>query len=82
MENVVSLRENIQQLCKNFGDTNFGDVMVVGGGISAAWELISGPLDRGLKAGGAPDLEVVNSPDTETSALLGAARYVQPMAAA
>jgi len=34
MENVVSLRENIQQLCRSFGDTNFGDVMVVGGGIS------------------------------------------------
>ena len=34
MENVVSLRENIQQLCGSFGNTNFGDVMVVGGGIS------------------------------------------------
>jgi heterodisulfide reductase subunit A2 len=34
VENVVSLKENIDQLCKNFGDQNFGDVMVVGGGIS------------------------------------------------
>jgi heterodisulfide reductase subunit A2 len=33
-ENVIALRENIQQLCKNFGESNFGDVMVVGGGIS------------------------------------------------
>jgi heterodisulfide reductase subunit A2 len=34
VENVISLKENIQQLCNNFGDSNFGDVMVVGGGIS------------------------------------------------
>jgi heterodisulfide reductase subunit A len=34
VENVVSIRENIQQLRKNLGDNNFGDVMVVGGGIS------------------------------------------------
>jgi heterodisulfide reductase subunit A2 len=34
VENVLLLKENIQQLCKNFGDRNFGDVMVVGGGIS------------------------------------------------
>ena len=34
MENVVSIRDNIQQLRKNLGDNNFGDVMVVGGGIS------------------------------------------------
>jgi heterodisulfide reductase subunit A2 len=34
MENVISLKENIQQLCNNFGESNFGDVMVVGGGIS------------------------------------------------
>ncbi len=27
-------KEQIEQLCKNFADTNFGDVMVVGGGIS------------------------------------------------
>jgi heterodisulfide reductase subunit A len=26
--------EHIEQLCKSFPDSNFGDVMVVGGGIS------------------------------------------------
>jgi len=34
VEKVVSIRENIEQLRKNLGDNNFGDVMVVGGGIS------------------------------------------------
>ena len=34
MEKEPLLQENIQQLCKSFGDSNFGDVMVVGGGIS------------------------------------------------
>ena len=34
MENVIQLKENIQQLCKDLGENNFGDVMVVGGGIS------------------------------------------------
>ena len=34
MENVISLRENIQQMCKGVVDNNFGDVLVVGGGIS------------------------------------------------
>ncbi len=27
-------KEQIEQLCKNFADSDFGDVMVVGGGIS------------------------------------------------
>ena len=27
-------REQIERLCKNLADSNFGDVMVVGGGIS------------------------------------------------
>ena len=27
-------KEKIEQLCKSFADSNFGDVMVVGGGIS------------------------------------------------
>jgi len=27
-------KEQIEQLCKSFADSNFGDVMVVGGGIS------------------------------------------------
>ncbi len=34
MEKELLLKEKIQQLCKNRGDSNFGDVMVVGGGIS------------------------------------------------
>ena len=34
MEKEVLLEEKIQQLCKSLGDSNFGDVMVVGGGIS------------------------------------------------
>ncbi|OPY69037.1 MAG: ribulose-1,5-biphosphate synthetase [Syntrophorhabdus sp. PtaU1.Bin002] len=34
MENVLPITENIQQLCNNLGENNFGDVMVVGGGIS------------------------------------------------
>ena len=34
MENVIQLKDNIQQLCKDLGENNFGDVMVVGGGIS------------------------------------------------
>jgi len=34
VENVTLLRDDIQQLRKSLGDGNFGDVMVVGGGIS------------------------------------------------
>ena len=34
MEKEVLLKEKIQQLSKSFGDNHFGDVMVVGGGIS------------------------------------------------
>ena len=34
MENEPMREENIQQLRKSFADRNFGDVMVVGGGIS------------------------------------------------
>jgi heterodisulfide reductase subunit A len=30
----LSLEEKIQKLSQSFGDTTFGDVMVVGGGIS------------------------------------------------
>jgi len=43
VDNVIELKENIQQLCKNLGDGNFGDVMVVGGGISG----IQAALDLG-----------------------------------
>ena len=34
MENVIDLKDNIQQIGKQLADANFGDVMVVGGGIS------------------------------------------------
>ncbi len=34
MENVLPLKEDMQQLCKDLAESNFGDVMVVGGGIS------------------------------------------------
>ncbi len=34
MEKELLIKEKIQQLCKSLGDSNFGDVMVVGGGIS------------------------------------------------
>jgi heterodisulfide reductase subunit A len=34
VEKELVLNEKIQQLCKNFGESNFGDVMVLGGGIS------------------------------------------------
>ena len=34
MEKQLSLKEKIQKLRKTAGDKNFGDVMVVGGGIS------------------------------------------------
>ena len=34
MENEVLPMEKIQRLSESFGDTNFGDVMIVGGGVS------------------------------------------------
>ena len=34
MENEVLPKEIIQQFSANLGDSNFGDVMVVGGGVS------------------------------------------------
>jgi len=34
VEKELLLKEEIQQLCNNVGASNFGDVMVVGGGIS------------------------------------------------
>jgi len=43
MENVIVLRENMQRLPRSLGDNNFGDVMVVGGGISG----IQASLDLG-----------------------------------
>jgi heterodisulfide reductase subunit A-like polyferredoxin len=44
MDNVIEFKNNgIQQLCKSFGYKDFGDVMVVGGGISG----IQAALDLG-----------------------------------
>jgi heterodisulfide reductase subunit A len=34
VEKELLLKESIQQLCKSFAGSHFGDVMVVGGGIS------------------------------------------------
>ena len=34
MEKEPLIEEQVQELCKSFVDSNFGDVMVVGGGIS------------------------------------------------
>jgi heterodisulfide reductase subunit A len=34
VEKELLLKEKIQQFCRAHGDRNFGDVMVVGGGIS------------------------------------------------
>ena len=34
MENEILIEEKVQQLCQGFVDKKFGDVMVVGGGIS------------------------------------------------
>lgn len=34
MEQELLLKEQVQQLCDSVGRNNFGDVMVVGGGIS------------------------------------------------
>jgi heterodisulfide reductase subunit A2 len=43
MDNVIDLKENIQQICKSLGANNFGDIMIVGGGISG----IQAALDLG-----------------------------------
>jgi heterodisulfide reductase subunit A len=34
VENGIAIEEKVQQLCQGLIDKNFGDVMVVGGGIS------------------------------------------------
>ena len=34
MEKEPLIEEQVQELCQSFADSNFGDVMVVGGGIS------------------------------------------------
>jgi glucokinase len=47
------------------------EVVVLGGSISAAWDLIAGPLHEGLAATG--DLPVVVTADGERAALIGSA---------
>jgi glucokinase len=64
------LGEALAPWLRRFGAT----VLVVGGGMTGAWEAIGGPLQEGL--GDGPSLVV--SADTETSALLGAARHAAP----
>jgi heterodisulfide reductase subunit A len=34
VEKELVEKEQIEQLCRSFADSNFGDVMVVGGGVS------------------------------------------------
>ena len=48
------------------------EVLVVGGGISASWTLIYGPMRAGL-GGAADDVAIVKSADTENSIAVGAA---------
>ena len=43
MELELVQKEQIQKLCKSLSDSNFGDVMIVGGGISG----IQAALDLG-----------------------------------
>lgn len=43
MENERTANEQLAQLCRGFGERDFGDVMVVGGGISG----IQAALDLG-----------------------------------
>ena len=43
MELKLVQKEHVEQLCKSFSDSNFGDVLVVGGGISG----IQAALDLG-----------------------------------
>jgi len=56
VETELSLREKFQQLYRSTGDSNFGDVLVVGGGISG----IQASLD--LAASGFKVYLVDNSP--------------------
>ena len=52
------------------------EILVVGGGISAAWPLIEPSLRAGLHNDSVP---IVQSADTETSALRGAAREAETL---
>jgi heterodisulfide reductase subunit A len=43
VEKELVEKEQIEQLCRSFADSNFGDVMVVGGGVSG----VQASLDLG-----------------------------------
>jgi glucokinase len=58
------------EMLKPFIQAFSPEILVVGGGISAAWQLIEPPLREGLGISGLP---IVRASDTETSALRGAA---------
>ncbi|GAA5193372.1 ROK family protein [Rugosimonospora acidiphila] len=58
-------------------------VLVIGGGISAAWQFVAPPLGQGIQSADAEVAErvtVVRSPDAETSALRGAALRASALA--
>jgi len=46
---------------------------VVGGGVTAAWDVIAPSLQAGLATAEPPHPMIVRSADTEAAALLGAA---------
>ncbi|MFE0417936.1 ROK family protein [Streptomyces tendae] len=50
-------------------------VLVVGGSISASWDLVVAPLREGLSDGGAAGLRVAPALLPDTASLLGAARW-------
>ncbi len=52
------------------------ELLVVGGGLTASWSLLAGPLRRGLGAVAA-ELDVVRSEDSGTSAAVGAAWHAR-----
>ena len=52
--------------------------VVFGGSMTGAWDLIEPALRSGLSDGGAPDVQLVVSPDAEHSALVGAAKAASP----
>ncbi|GAA5193501.1 hypothetical protein GCM10023322_55670 [Rugosimonospora acidiphila] len=58
-------------------------VLVLGGGISAAWQFVAPPLGQGIRSADAEvagRVTVVRSPDAETSALRGAALRASALA--
>jgi glucokinase len=49
------------------------ELVVVGGSIAGSWDLLAGPLEEGLAAGGAPGVAVRAGRHLDTSPLIGAA---------